>query len=244
MEPLPRSVFPSAPADVPSVTEAEMREVDQLMVEVYGIELLQMMEHAGRAVARVARERFFEGAADGRHVVVLAGTGGNGGGGMVAARHLHNAGATVEVWTTAPDDDYDGVPGHQLGILRQIGVVVGSGDEPPAPAALIVDALLGYSLDGAPRGVAAERIRWANGQSAPVLSLDLPSGLDATTGQAFDPHVDAAATVTLALPKTGLNARGPVGELYLADISVPPELYAEMGLPAEPLFGAGDILRL
>lgn len=109
---------------------------------------------------------------------------------------------------------------------------------------LVVDALLGYSLDGAPRGAAADRIRWANGQSAPVLSLDLPSGLDATKGEAFDPHVRADATVTLALPKTGLAESDAPGTVYLADISVPPALYARLSLPAEPLFGASDILQI
>jgi NAD(P)H-hydrate epimerase len=238
-------MFPAAPASVPSVTAAQMREVDRLMVEAYGITMLQMMEHAGRAVARVARAHFFGGDVRGRRVVVLAGTGGNGGGGLVAARHLSNAGAVVQVWTTRPDAAYDGVPAHQLGILRAMAVEVHPDGDPPGRADLVVDALLGYSLDGPPRGRAAERIRWANGQPTPTLSLDLPSGLDATTGEVLDPCVRAAATVTLALPKTGLaTARDAAGALYLADIGVPPALYARLGLPTAPLFHAGDLLTL
>ncbi len=238
-------MFPVAPSSVPYVTAAQMREVDRLMVEEFGIELLQMMEHAGRAVARVARLRFFGGDVRGRRVVVLAGTGGNGGGGLVAARHLSTAGAIVRVRTTRPADAYDGVPAHQLGILRAMGVEVRTDGDPPRRADLVVDALLGYSLDGPPRGRAAELIRWANTQPAPTLSLDLPSGLDATTGEALAPCVRAAATVTLALPKTGLaTARDAVGDLYLADIGVPPALYARLGLPAEPIFHAGDLLTL
>ena len=94
---------------------------------------------------------------------------------------------------------------------------------------MIVDGVIGYSLKGAPRGAAADLIRWANAQPAPILALDAPSGVDATTGTIFDPAIKATATMTLALPKEGLRTPGVeahVGELYLADISVPPALYA------------------
>jgi len=116
-------------------------------------------------------------------------------------------------------------------------------------ADLVIDGLIGYSLKGAPRGAAADLIRWANGQGAPVLSLDIPSGLDATTGIAFTPCVRGTATMTLALPKEGLRAADAgqyVGELYLADISVPPALYASPSLRIEvgPLFAKEDVIRL
>jgi NAD(P)H-hydrate epimerase len=88
-------------------------------------------------------------------------------------------------------------------------------------------------------------IRWANAEPAPVLALDTPSGLDPATGEVFDPTIQAAATLTLALPKQGLRSRGKhVGELYLADISVPPELYLALGLEVGPLFAESDIIRL
>jgi NAD(P)H-hydrate epimerase len=114
---------------------------------------------------------------------------------------------------------------------------------------LIVDGVIGYSLKGAPRGTAADLIRWANLQDAPILALDAPSGVDATTGAVFDPAIKAAATMTVALPKEGLRAPGveeQVGELYLADISVPPALYAEptLGLEVGYLFAQSDIIRL
>jgi NAD(P)H-hydrate epimerase len=237
--------FPDAPPGLPAVTEAQMREVDRLMVEEYGIELLQMMEHAGRALARLARDRFLEGALRGRRIAVLAGTGGNGGGGLVAARHLHNAGSLVQVWTTRPGEDYAGVPAHQLAILRTMGVAVFPAAHVEGDLDLVIDALLGYSLSGPPRGAARDLILWANRQPAPVLSLDLPSGVDATTGMAYDPHILAAATVTLALPKTGLlEARTASGEIYVADIGVPPELYARLALPVVHVFSRGDILQL
>jgi NAD(P)H-hydrate epimerase len=112
-----------------------------------------------------------------------------------------------------------------------------------------VDGVIGYSLKGSPRGAAAELIRWANAQDAPVLALDIPSGIDAATGNGFDPAIRASATLTLALPKEGLRAPGAeryVGELYLADIGVPPSLYGgpSLGLSVGPIFAESDILRL
>ena len=114
---------------------------------------------------------------------------------------------------------------------------------------LIIDGLIGYSLSGAPRGPVAQLIRWANAQSAPILALDTPSGLDITTGEANDPTIQATATMTLALPKHGLLAAQSetiVGELYLADISVPPELYQSpaIGVQVGSLFAEDDIVRL
>lgn len=79
-------------------------------------------------------------------------------------------------------------------------------------------------------------IRWANAQTDPVLSLDTPSGLDVTTGLAADPCVAATATMTLALPKTGLLGPEQVGQLYLADISVPRTLYERMDIDVGPVF--------
>jgi NAD(P)H-hydrate epimerase len=122
---------------------------------------------------------------------------------------------------------------------------------PPAEADfdLVVDGVIGYSLAGAPRGTAAEMIRWAAAQSAPVLALDIPSGVDANTGSALDPVIHATATMTLALPKEGLRAqsvRALIGELYLADISVPPALYNKPGLRLQvpALFSTSDIVQL
>ena len=130
-----------------------------------------------------------------------------------------------------------------------ITVVQAKSVEQVSPPALIIDGLIGYSLRGAPRGSTARLIRWANGQQVPVLALDVPSGMDSTTGVAYNPVIRAAATLTLALPKVGLmldSTRQQVGELYLADISVPPELYQRPPLELEVghLFAQSDIIRL
>ena len=95
---------------VPSVSAEQMREVDRLMVEEYRIELVQMMESAGRGLAQLARSRFLRGDPRGSMVAVLCGTGGNGGGGLVCARRLHGWGARAHVVTAAPDERFRGVP--------------------------------------------------------------------------------------------------------------------------------------
>jgi len=243
--------IPTSKESIPYLTTEQMIEVDRAMMEDYKIELMQMMENAGRNLAHLARGRFLDGDPRGKTVVVLAGTGGNGGGASVSARRLHNYGASVRVYVTKAADQFRPVPAHQLDILLRMNLPVVqaeamAGVEKPD---LIVDGVIGYSLKGAPRGAAAELIRWANDQDAPILALDAPSGVDTTTGTVFDPAIKAVATLTLALPKEGLRAPGveeQVGELYLADISVPPELYAEpaLGLEVSHIYAESDILRL
>lgn len=207
------------------------------MIEDVHIELVQMMENAGRSLADLAIRVF-----DPRTVVILAGRGGNGGGGLVAARHLANRGRAVRVVLGAGEGDMSPVPAHQLDILHRMGASIVS--DPPG-ADVVVDALIGYSLRGDPAGRTAELIEWANRQAAPVLSLDAPSGLDVTTGLAGDPCVRASATLTLALPKAGLLvAREHVGRLYLADISVPRLVYERMGLQVGDVFSADPIVEI
>ena len=136
------------------------------MIEDFKIDLVQMMENAGRNLADLARARFLNGDPQGRKVTALAGTGGNGGGSLVCARWLHNRGALVTVFAARPGHEFTPVPAHQLEILRRMQVDVsqaGGLDSAERPE-LIIDGVIGYSLQGAPRGAAADLIRWANGQ--------------------------------------------------------------------------------
>ena len=237
---------------VPALTAAQMASVDRIMVDELGLDVLQVMELAGRAVAAFARERFLKGDPRGRRVLVLAGSGGNGGDGMVAARLLLGWGAAVEVVLSQDAAGLRGTAAHQLRILDALGV---ESARPPdrddarslPDADVVIDALLGFSLIGAPTGAAAALIRAANAHPAPVLAVDLPSGLDATTGVAFDPCVRADATLTLALPKTGLlapAARAIVGELHVADIGVPAATYARLGVEVPPLFAEREFVPI
>ncbi len=242
--------IPKYHGKLPRLTTEQMIEVDRLMIEKYQIELLQMMENAGRALAVLARSRFLSGKNKKHRMVVLAGTGGNGGGALVCARRLWNWGFNVEVYVTKPRK-MTPVPGHQLTILRKMKIPIHSYKElsQKEHPGLIVDGLIGYSLSGNPSGPAQEMIQWTNAQKAKVLSLDTPSGIDLSTGTIHNPVVKANATLTLALPKVGLYQKAVKklrGDLYLADISVPPALYAEpsIGIPVKCIFQQGDLLRL
>ena len=124
-------------ADVPYLTTSQMVEVDRAMIEDFQIHLIQMMENAGRNLAHLARARFLE-----RDAVVLAGTGGNGGGALVCARRLHNWGASVQVFTTAPGRQFSPVPGHQLDILQHMQVTLHEADEPDPKKSIRVQQTL------------------------------------------------------------------------------------------------------
>jgi NAD(P)H-hydrate epimerase len=230
---------------IPTLTAQQMAKVDRLMIEEYGILLDQMMENAGRNLAELAR-RMLGGKIAGRRVVVLCGSGNNGGGGMVAARHLFNWGSHVQIKIVVTLIRLKGTPAHQWKILEAMGFE--STREPElAEADLIVDALIGYGLVGAPRNPQAVWIERVNASNRPVLALDTPSGLNVTNGNPGNPCIRAAATLTLALPKTGLlaaQARPYVGDLYLADISVPTGLYRHLGLEVGNLFVDDTILKL
>ena len=171
---------------------------------------------------------------------VAAGSGGNGGGGLVAARHLANAGVDVAVVTTRPRDRMSPVPAHQLDILERMGVE--RRDSLPRDVDVVIDAVIGYSLRDAPSGASESLIR-SSADAATVVSLDTPSGLDVTDGSTPGAVVTADATMTLALPKAGLRDSPYVGELYLADISVPPSVTATFG-SAPPPFGSDGLLRV
>lgn len=238
---------------IPYVDTAQMIEVDRAMVEDYKIELIQMMENAGRNLAHLARQRFFAGDPIGKRVAIMAGSGGNGGGALVAARHLHNWGANVCVYLARPAESMAPIPQHQLVILQRMKInganFVTHKTDLDASFDLILDGLIGYSLSGAPRGIIVELIRWANRQTTPILSLDIASGIDTTTGTVYEPAIMATATMTLALPKTVFQlpaVRAHTGELYLADISVPPELYSKpsLGFRVAPLFAREEVVRL
>ncbi len=243
-------------SSMPSLTPDQMSRVDRIMVDDLGVEVLQLMELAGQAIAAWTRERFLAGNAQDKSVLVLAGSGGNGGDGMVAARLLHTWGAKPTVWLSHDPGrlPVQGAAAHQLRSLHALDLSV---HPPPASnqdealdlpdADVIIDALLGFGLAGPPSGAAARLIAAANAHSAPILAVDLPSGLDARTGIPFDPCIQAEATLTLALPKTGLlatAARSVVGELAVADIGIPPAVYARIGVSASALFGERSIVRM
>ena len=236
---------------IPYLPPEQVIEVNRAMVEDYKIDLVQMMEIAGRNLAHLARVRFLNIDPVGKKIVVLVGAGGNGGGALVAARRLHTWGAKVQVFLTQPGLAFKQGPGYQLDILKRmkIPVTLPAGLSQVERPDLIIDEVIGYPLAGKPEGPAADLIDWANGQGVAILSMDVPSGVEPTTGMIFDTAIRATATMTLALPKESLRAPGVekhVGELYLADIGVPPSLYEKLPLEFNVghFFAESEIVRL
>jgi NAD(P)H-hydrate epimerase len=219
-----------------------MREIDRIAMNDFNLGILQMMENAGRSLAQIVMEVNVERS----HVLVAAGSGGNGGGGLCAARHLHNHGQQVAILLTRPPGELTGAAASQLAVLQSAGVTVIPEEDISdalAQAGTIVDALIGYSLSGPPTGRTADLIGQINAAGCPVLSLDLPSGLDATTGSAPGVSIRARRTLTLALPKPGLTTPS-AGQLFLADIGIPPEVYLRLGIRLPSFWGRYHILPL
>lgn len=217
---------------VPRITGAQLAALDRALHDG-GIHLVQRMENAGSALARVARNRFLV-QPQGSRVVVLAGPGGNGGGALVAARRLAGWGASVQVVLAR---ELKGEPARQLRALElaQVPVQLGA-PTTTGPIDLVIDGLLGASPRGEPAGTVAELIDWANEQEAPVLALDVPSGVHGERGPASR-SVQAVATVALGLPSPAST-----GEIWLADVGIPPVLYERVGLEAPCL--RGDLVQL
>jgi NAD(P)H-hydrate epimerase len=228
--------------EIPPVTTAQMIEVDRIAIEETGPNLYQMMENAGRNLCMLTLENLGSDW-DKAKILVMAGTGGNGGGGICAARHLANRGANVTVCITDAARLKE-VPGYQLHILRSTEAkLIEMKELNHQHPDIILDAIIGYSLKGEPAGNSLKMIRWVNQQQAPVISLDVPSGLNATSGKQAVTHIQPTATLTLALPKTGLLPEIS-GELFLADIGIPAMVYQQMQLSYISPFGKDYLVKL
>ncbi len=230
---------------IPSVTADQMRELDRIAIENFGVSLLQMMENAGRSLATAAME--MTGVAPER-ILVLAGGGGNGGGGLAAARHLHNRGIDVAVALDRPAGMLEGAAAAQFATLAASGVPLVADDRLPgalSASSLVIDALIGYGLRGAPGGRTGHLIDACNRYARRTLSLDVPSGIDATTGRPPGAAVRPDRVLTLALPKTGLaDPDLDLSDIVLADIGIPPEAVRRLGVAYTPPFGRAFAIAL
>ncbi|MDG6938242.1 MAG: NAD(P)H-hydrate epimerase [Nitrososphaerota archaeon] len=227
------------------LSAVEMAGADRMAIETYGIDVLSLMENAGLRTAELARE-MLGGAVGGKEVCCLVGRGNNGGDGLVAARHLHNWGARVRVVLGGAKETIRDTPGKQLAAAEKIGVETAGPDGDFGKEELLIDALLGYGSKGDPREPLATLITKANQSSAKTLAVDVPSGLDGTSGEPGNPCVEADATLTFGFPKVGFlnpKAMAHLGDLYLADISFPPNVYRfysqETGI-----FQRGPVVRM
>ncbi len=204
---------------------SEMAEADRFAIETLGIPGIALMENASRHVARAVAERCERGTP----IAILCGGGNNGGDGFGAARHLASWGHMVDVWILRPAERYRGDAAVNLEACRRMGVQLREwAEDPPTPQhhGWVVDAVLGTGLAGDVRGAARAAIEWMNGCGAPVLAVDIPSGVDGATGAVRGIAVDAAHTVTFATSKPGhwlFPGAGRRGALEIVDIGMPVE---------------------
>jgi len=240
--------------EVPSVSPGQMREIQRAAQEDFGYDILQMMENAGRSIALVALA-MLGGRGRGQRVVVLAGGGNKGGAGLCAVRNLANWGFNVEPVFGEVESEGSFAGRRQLHILRESGVVERHEQESSEiaieeqlyRAELVIDALVGYGLEGPPQGIAAALTELAVAAKRPILAVDVPTGVNATTGEIHTPAIKAATTLVLDLPKKGLleqRCRPCVGELYLADIGIPRTVHERLGITSGEVFTEGPIVRL
>ncbi|MCF8368540.1 MAG: NAD(P)H-hydrate epimerase [Bacteroidales bacterium] len=223
-------MIPHYTGNIPFIDTEQMVEADRRAIDDYGLSLIQMMENAGLNLALVAKTVFLKNELQDKKVIVIAGSGGNGGGAMAAARRLKLWGADVKVILSSPKGKFIKETIDQFSILQNIGIGIIHELE---AVDLIIDGMIGYSIKGDPAGKAAEYIHRVNESKIPVLALDAPSGLNLTTGKPGKPTIKAKATMTLGLPKVGLfklYASKLIGDLYLADISIPPEVYKDFNV--------------
>ncbi|MGA9876103.1 MAG: NAD(P)H-hydrate dehydratase, partial [Solirubrobacteraceae bacterium] len=218
----------------------QMRAVDSWAIQEREIPSLELMERAGEGVARAVEEL----ASDGR-LAVVCGKGNNGGDGLVVARLLRNAGREVAVVCTAPAPDLS--PDARANLERLPGTPPLLFAEPAAREAIanaeaIVDALLGTGFDGVPRGAVADAIAGVNAAPGRVVSVDVPSGVDASSGTVAGGAIDAHKTVTFHVGKPGLwihPGKGCAGQTDTIEIGIPrgAPSRAHIGLICEGVLG-------
>lgn len=235
--------WPGVPwSQVKTVSSAALRQADVSARQQFGIEPLQLMEVAGWQVARFVEA--FVGGIRGKRVVVVAGSGNNGGDALVAARFLHQRGALVRATIVRARDPASLASRHAT-TLERLGISLLEAPAGIEPAAdLLVDGLLGTGIRPPLREPAPRIIQAMNATRLPILAIDVPSGMDADTGNGAEEAVVAAATVTLAAPKAGLARTANAGRLFLADIGMPPSLFMADAEAIAGLYRMGDLIEL
>ena len=223
------------------VTAAEMRQIDQDTIEGIGIPGIVLMETAGSAIVRAIEQHY----PTCHRIGIFIGKGNNGGDGLVIARQLAHAGRDVYLFLVSPADSFTGEAAINLQIAKRLGLQIeeiltdagfyGTGTVPTTLASceLLVDAIFGTGLRDTVRGSIATVIKTLNNLSIPILSVDLPSGLDANTGHSLGVCVRADRTVTIGLPKRGLLVHPGAefaGKLEVVDIGFPEQVIDAQGI--------------
>jgi ADP-dependent NAD(P)H-hydrate dehydratase / NAD(P)H-hydrate epimerase len=223
-----------------ALTPDEMRVADQRAVDDVGIPPLILMESAGRAVAELARDFVDQLEGDPIRVAVVAGSGNNGGDALVAARYLMQLGYEPDIYMAAKAEDCNELCRTQLDIMESLGASISFLPQQSPEffrsglraAVLIIDGLLGTGSSGPLRENYRTWVNEINIADREVIAVDIPTGIDPSTGMVPGPAVTAAATVTMAAPKVGMllyPAASYVGELWVAHIGIPPSILADVG---------------
>lgn len=214
------------------LTREQSRRIDQLAWEQYHIPGIILMEHASCGVAEVVWEMLGEVAS--AAVVVLVGGGNNGGDGLAAARHLHNRGAKVRVMLTTEPQKFVGDALVNWKIASAMGIEIGPFEAEAlaeARPALMIDAIFGTGLVREPRPPFEQIVEAVQKVKCPVLSVDVPSGMDANSGEPWGACIRAARTVTFVAEKAGFGnpaSREYTGAISVVDIGTPRELVKQV----------------
>lgn len=227
-----------------AISRRQMEQVDLALVEQIGFTLEMMVENASFLIATKAKEML--GEVKSKKITVLVGSGHNGADALATARRLSSWSADVTVLLSSQRQQLKPATNYQLELAEIFGVRVYDPGALIPDCQLIIDGLLGYNGLGKPRGDTAELINAAMKLRSPILAIDLPSGLDADTGKADQPAIRADVTLTLAYPKLGLTkdfAKNMVGELLLADVSIPPLIWQKLKLPP-PDFSQSSVVTI
>ncbi len=226
--------FPTVPwEDLPAITAAQMQQLVMLATGKFGLDNRVLVEHTARNLVTLA-DAF---APDGP-VLVVAGRGNNGSGGLAAARLLATRGRRVWVVPTHEAENYSGTPKEQLEHLRHFDKVRVRTSLPKMKFACVIDAAIGTNLEGPPRGRTLDVITVLNNiRDGCVISLDAPTGMVVDDGSIPGDVVQATFTLSVALPKKGVKPGGAVGRLFVGDIGLPQGVLETMGLPSITLPG-------
>jgi ADP-dependent NAD(P)H-hydrate dehydratase / NAD(P)H-hydrate epimerase len=215
------------------VTSKQMFKIDRAAIDDYGIAGAVLMENAGRQVAEAVLSVLAESADPRATVLIVAGSGNNGGDGLVAARHLQKHGVDARVCLLGKGDDLRGDARTNYKATRKCSVPIAESINADdlaldvTVAGVLVDAILGTGAKGEVKGVVAEAIRIMNASGKPIIAVDIPSGISVDTGQVLGVAVEATCTITFGLPKVGLYCypgRAHCGQIRIADIGLPAEL--------------------
>jgi len=227
------------------VTTAEMQAFERHAVEKYSVSLEQMMQNAGKAVFDVVMESVLpqihlsEGGQSLVHmndlrILVVVGKGNNGGDALVTVRLLHEKGIDVSVFNLYPIDEMSPMAKAEMEKCKKLGIKFVENID--SRNSLIIDGIFGFSLKHNPRLPEAKIIEQINSSGIKILSIDVPSGLDAHDGSIGRPTIKADYTVALGMPKKGFEEHPEiVGKLYVGDLGIPEQAYRDIGYEA-PMF--------